>query len=172
MSQLVRVAAYHPSLGLDEAFDLVRDFRRHALRSDAVRSVTIEEQPDGTMISHWEVNFRRGILIWSEFDEFDFAARTLRFRRRDGDPAALEGSWTVLEGPSGEGCVVTFEAEFDIGIPTMRKMLEPLAARTMQDNIVQTMRGVFGDALDITSTQEDTTTPRRHRDAQAVHERE
>lgn len=159
MSQLVRVAARHPSLGVDEAFDQVRDFDRHALLSDAVRSVTMQEQPDGTMVSHWEVNFRKGILIWSEFDEFDFAAHTLRFRRRDGDPEALEGSWTVREGPSGQGCVISFEAEFDIGMPTMREMFEPLAARTMQDNIVRTMRGVFGDAVEITSTQEDTTMP-------------
>jgi len=52
MSQLVRVAAHHPSLGVDEAFDMVRDFRSHALLSDAVRNVTIEEQSDSTMISH------------------------------------------------------------------------------------------------------------------------
>jgi len=103
------------------------------------------------------VNFRRGVLIWSEFDEFDLAEHTLRFRRRDGDPEALEGAWTVRKGLSGEGCVITFEAEFDIGIPTMREMLEPLAARAMEDNIVQTMRGVFGDTVEIASTQEDTT---------------
>ncbi len=159
MSQLVRVVAHHPSLSVEEAFGLVGDYRRHALLSDAVRNVTIEEQPDGTLISHWEVNFRKGVLIWSEFDELDFATHTLRFRRRDGDPEALEGAWTVRERPSGEGCTITFEAEFDIGIPTMREMLEPLAARTMQDNIVQTVRSVFGDAAEITSTREDVATP-------------
>jgi ribosome-associated toxin RatA of RatAB toxin-antitoxin module len=157
MSRLVRVAAVHPFLNVDKAFDIIRDFRRHALMSDAVRKVTIEEQPGGTTISHWEVYFRRGILIWSEFDEFDFEARTLRFRRRDGDPEAFEGEWTVRERPSGEGCEITFEAEFDIGMPTMREMLEPIAARTMQENIAQTMRGVFGDAVEIALAQEDTT---------------
>ena len=160
MSQLVRVAAHHPSLGVEEAFSLVRDYSRHALLSDAVRNVTVEEQPDGTIISHWEVNFRKGILVWSEFDEFDFATHTLRFRRRDGDPETLDGTWAVHEDPAGEGCVVIFEAEFDIGIPTMREMLEPLAARTMQDNVVQTVLAVFGDSTEITSTHEDTTTPR------------
>ncbi len=159
MSQLVRVAAHHPSLSVEEAFDLVRDYSQHALLSDAVRNVTIEEQPDGTLISHWEVNFRKGVLIWSEFDELDFATHTLRFRRRDGDPEALEGAWTVREGPSGEGCTITFEVEFDIGIPTMREMLEPLAARTMQDNIVQTVRSVFGDAAEITATRAAVATP-------------
>jgi ribosome-associated toxin RatA of RatAB toxin-antitoxin module len=160
MSQLVRVAAHHPSLSVEEAFDLVRDYSRHALLSDAVRNVTVEEQPDGTIISHWEVNFRKGILVWSEFDELDFATHTLRFRRRDGDPETLEGTWAVHEDPADEGCVVIFEAEFDIGIPTMREMLEPLAARTMQDNVVQTVLAVFGDSVEITSTHEDTTTPR------------
>jgi hypothetical protein len=154
MSEPVRVIATHPTLPVDEAFAMVRDFPSHALHSEAVRSVTIEEQPDGSIVSFWEVNFRKGVLVWSEFDEFDDDAHTLRFRRRDGDPAAFSGSWTVREGRSGEGCVITFVAEFDIGIPTMRKMLEPLAARTMRNNIEQTFRGVFGDVAEITFSEE------------------
>lgn len=149
MSPLVLVSGYHPSLAPEEAFDVLRDFHRHALLSDAVRNVELEEQPDGSVISHWEVNFRNGILVWSEFDEFDASTNTVRFRRRDGDPEAFTGSWSAHRDRLGRGCTLKFEAEFEIGIPTLSDMLEPLAARTLRENVTQTLRAIFGDALEI-----------------------
>lgn len=157
MSQLVRVEADVASFGVDEAFAEICNFPKHALLSDAVRSVTVEELPDGTPISHWRVAFRRGTLVWSEFDEFDYESHTLRFRVRDGDPEKFDGAWTVREAPSGEGCVITFEAEFDVGIPTLRKMLEPIAVRALQDNISQTIRGVYGATIEPSVSCRETT---------------
>src|SRR3712207_855676 len=104
MSPLVLVSARHPSLPPDDAFDILKDFHRHALLSDAVRSVELKKQDDGSVISHWEVNFRNGILVWSEFDEFDEANHTVHFRRRDGDPEDFTGSWSAHPDPSGQGC--------------------------------------------------------------------
>ena len=150
MSPLVLVAGHHPSLAPEDAFDILRDFHRHALLSDAVRSVELEEQPDGTVISHWEVNFRNGILVWSEFDEFDASTNTVRFERRDGDPEDFTGSWSAHRDPAGQGCTLKFEAQFEIGIPTLSEMLEPLAARTLRENVIQTLRGIFGETLEIT----------------------
>lgn len=150
MSPLVHVAARHPTLAPDDAYNILRDFHRHALLSDAVRSVELEEQPDGSIVSHWEVNFRNGILVWSEFDEFDADANAVRFRRRDGDPEDFTGEWSATEDPSGQGCALKFEAQFEIGIPTLSDMLEPLAARTLHDNVVQTLRGIFGEELEFT----------------------
>jgi hypothetical protein len=150
MSPLVLVSGHHPSLTPEEAFDILRDFHRHALLSEAVRSVELEEGLDGSFISHWEVNFRNGILVWSEFDEFDAAANTVRFERRDGDPEDFSGSWSARRAPSGGGCILKFEATFEIGIPTLSEMLDPLAARTLRENVIQTLRGIFGESLVIT----------------------
>jgi hypothetical protein len=150
MSPLVLVSAHHPSLPPDDAFGILRDFHRHALLSDAVRSVELEEGPDGSLISHWKVNFRNGILVWSEFDEIDASTNTVRFQRRDGDPEDFSGTWSSGADPSGQGCILKFEANFEIGIPTLSEMLEPLAAQTLRENVIQTLRGIFGDALVIT----------------------
>lgn len=150
MSPIVFVSAHHPSIAPADAFDILRDFHRHALLSDAVRSVSLEEQPDGSMISNWEVNFRNGILVWSEFDEFDAATNTVRFHYRDGDPEDFSGSWSAALDPSGQGCTLKFEARFEIGIPTLSEMLDPLAARTLSENVIQTLRGIFGEELMIT----------------------
>src|SRR5215212_1730105 len=125
MSPLVRVSGHHPSISPEDAFDILRDFHRHALLSDAVRSVDLERQPDGSLISHWEVNFRNGILVWSEFDEFDPAGNTVRFQCRDGDPEDFSGSWSASLDSSGQGCLLKFEARFEIGIPTLSDMLDP-----------------------------------------------
>jgi hypothetical protein len=153
MSPLVLVSAHHPTLPPEDGFEILRDFHRHALLSDAVRSVELEEQPDGSLISHWEVNFRNGILVWSEFDEVDASTNTVRFTRRDGDPEDFSGSWSSGLDPSGAGCMLKFEANFEIGIPTLSEMLDPLAARTLRDNVVQTLRGIFGETLVITEAR-------------------
>jgi hypothetical protein len=155
MTQLVRVECEVPTSTVEQSFAQICDFPGHALLSDSVRSVTVEELPDGTSVSHWRVNFRKGTLVWSEVDEIDHEAHMLRFRLRDGDPEAFDGSWSVREAPSGVGCVVAFEAEFDVGIPTMRRMLEPIAVRAIQDNISQTLRAVLGEQLELTVSSED-----------------
>jgi hypothetical protein len=153
MSPLVKVHARHPSFSPDEAYEMLRDFPRHALMSDAVREVEVEEQPDGSFITSWEVNFRNGILIWSEFDEFDPDNNTVRFNQRDGDPEDFSGYWCATPDPSGEGCRLKFEAQFEVGIPTLGDMLEPIAARTLRDNVIQTLEGVFGESLELTEEE-------------------
>ncbi len=156
MSQLVRVECEVATSTVEQSFAQICDFSKHALLSDSVLGVTVEELPDGTLVSHWRVKFRKGTLVWSEFDEIDRESHTLRFRLRDGDPEAFDGSWSVREAQSGEGCHVTFEAEFDIGIPTMRRMLEPVAVRALQDNVSQTLRAVLGESLELTLSSEET----------------
>jgi hypothetical protein len=72
---------------------------------------------------------------------------TVHFTQRDGDPEYFAGSWSAVDDE--DGCHVRFEAQFDIGIPTLAAMLDPLAYTTLRDNIVKTMVGVMGEELEI-----------------------
>ncbi|HEX8066942.1 MAG TPA: SRPBCC family protein [Thermoleophilaceae bacterium] len=145
MRQLVVVTGRHPTFTAARAYETLRDLDSFMTHSPAVRNVTLEETPDGRTISHWEVNFRNGILVWSEEDVFDDATHSVRFHRLEGDPEYFAGTWSATD--EDDGCHVRFEAEFDIGIPTLSAMLDPLASSTLRDNIVQTMVGVMGDDL-------------------------
>ena len=152
MRQLVVVSGRHPTITAARAYESLRDLNSYMEHSPAVRHVNQEETADGRNLSHWEVNFRNGILRWTEFDVFDDENQTVHFTRRDGDPEYFAGSWSATD--AAHGCRVRFEAEFDIGIPTLSAMLDPLARETLRDNIVKTMQGVMGAELELDEPDE------------------
>lgn len=85
------------------------------------------------MRSEWEVNFRNGILKWQEIDRIDPEARTMTFTQVEGDLAAFDGEWRVEE--EDDAVVIRFRAEFDLGIPSLATMLDPVAERALRSNI-------------------------------------
>ena len=95
-------------------------------------------------MSRWEVTFRAGLLRWTEEDTFDPDALSITFRQLDGDIAVFDGSWRCSD--AAQGSEIVFAARLDMGIPSLADALEPIAVRTMTDNIVAIARGLFGRA--------------------------
>jgi carbon monoxide dehydrogenase subunit G len=85
------------------------------------------------MRSDWEVNFRNGILKWQEIDRVDREARTMSFVQTEGDLASFSGEWRV-EGDE-DATTIHFRADFDLGIPSLATMLDPVAERALRSNI-------------------------------------
>jgi hypothetical protein len=125
----------------NKAFDRICDFPKLAQLSTAVRHIDVFEE-DGRSASRWEVNFRRGVLIWSEWDVFDRDARSINFTRRDGDPVSFDGGWLVSPAPTGS--VVSFRVSFDLGMPTLADVVDPIAARTLRTNLIDVFKGALG----------------------------
>ena len=95
-------------------------------------------------MSRWEVTFRAGLLRWTEEDTFDPDALSITFRQLDGDIAVFDGSWRCSD--AAQGSEIVFAARLDMGIPSLADALEPIAVRTMTDNIVAIVRGLVGRA--------------------------
>lgn len=136
--------AWCPELNPTSMFWSLADYENLAERAGAVRSVEITTDHEGHRVSSWEINFRRGILVWSQFDEIDDDQLTIRFTRRDGDPEDFHGSWSVR--PAEEGCLVEFEAAFDLGMPSFRDIVDPLARRMLYDTVVNVILDLAGEA--------------------------
>jgi ribosome-associated toxin RatA of RatAB toxin-antitoxin module len=147
----VRFEAYSETAAPDEVYAQLADLESYPSRTDAVRSVLMHEETDGTKYSNWEVNFRGGVLRWSEFDRYDSDARCIAFDRRDGDPARLAGEWKVIEQPTG--CSVSFTADFDMGMATFADVLNPLAERAMRDNVERIIGGILGPEHEVTARE-------------------
>jgi ribosome-associated toxin RatA of RatAB toxin-antitoxin module len=127
----------------DEGYRRLSDFARYPELTEAVRQVDIDQPgPDGTVVSRWTVQFRNGLLRWSESDTLDPAARTITFRQLTGDFDTFDGQWSVHERPAG--CGVVFTARFDLGIPSLAAILDPVAESTLRANILTIARGLFG----------------------------
>jgi hypothetical protein len=135
---------------------LVTDFERWPAASDSVRSVEVERQADGSEISQWEVVFREGLLRWSERDWIDVAANRAVFELIEGDPHLFTGVWLVE--PDDAGSTLTFDAEFDLGMPSLAHVLDPIAVEAVEDAIESVLRGLYGATLALKFTDEAPTT--------------
>jgi ribosome-associated toxin RatA of RatAB toxin-antitoxin module len=146
----IRLRLHVPHQPASDVYAVLADFERYPHLSDAVRNVTITEVSGDRAVSRWEVAFRAGLLRWTEEDTFDPAALTITFRQLDGDVAVFDGSWQCSGAVSGSE--ILFCARLDMGIPSLADALEPIAVRTLTDNIVSIVRGLFGQA-DLVSAQ-------------------
>ena len=136
----MRVPVTH--LDPDRAFGLIREFSRYPELTDAVEKVIVNTpDPDGSVVSEWLVHFRKGLLNWTERDHFDQERRHIRFSQISGDFSTFDGEWLVE--PAGAGCRVAFDAAFDLGIPTLAELLDPVAEAALRGNILRILTGLF-----------------------------
>ena len=133
-----------PDKPASDVYQTLADFGRYPELSDAVRSVVVTEVSENLTVSQWEVTFRAGLLRWTEEDTFDPDALSITFRQLEGDAAVFDGSWQCLD--VAPGSEIMFSARLDMGIPSLADALEPIAARTLTDNIVSIVRGLVGRA--------------------------
>ena len=140
----VRLRLHVPGKTASDVYETLADFERYPELSDAVRSVVVTEASENFTVSHWEVAFRAGLLCWTEEDTFGPGALSITFRQLAGDVAVFDGSWKCVD--AGHGSEIVFAARLDMGIPSLADALEPIAVRTLIDNIVSIVRGLVGSA--------------------------
>ena len=138
-----------PSGDADQIFARIADFPSYAHYTEAVREVHIDGNDGATVASTWSVNFRNGVLRWSEQDRIDQQRRRIDFTQTAGDFARFAGQWRVE--PSGEAVDVDFRAEFDLGMPSLAALVDPIAEQTLNDNMRLIIRGLLGDVVQFTN---------------------
>ncbi len=139
----VSVDVLAPEQPPTKAYQRISDFARYVELTDTVLEVKLHPpKADGSMSSEWTVRFRNGLLCWSEIDVFDPSALTIEFRQVSGDFVSFDGSWRVE--PAGDGSRITFEARFDLGIPSLADMLDPVASSTLRANILLILSQLLG----------------------------
>jgi ribosome-associated toxin RatA of RatAB toxin-antitoxin module len=141
----VAVTATVPGTAPDDAFAAVADFAAYPRHADTVREVVVTPVADGEVESSWKVNFRTGVLAWTERDVVDHGARRIGFEQTDGDFAVFTGAWTV--DAHGDGSTVRFTASFDLGMPSLAPMVDPIAERTLVENIRAILTGLLGPSV-------------------------
>jgi len=143
---VVRMLA--PYIAPAEAYRRISDFSSYVELTDAVREVVVHPpEPDGRLVSEWTVRFRKGLLRWTERDRFDPEHRAIDFEQLTGDFVSFTGSWRVE--PADGGSEVTFEAQFDLGIPTLAELLDPVASSTLRANVTLILRGLLGEVVPV-----------------------
>jgi len=140
----VRLRLHVPHKPASDVYATLADFERYPELCDAVQSVAVIAVSENRTMSRWEVTFRAGLLRWTEEDVFDPGALSITFRQLEGDIAVFDGSWTCVD--TAQGSEILFSARLDMGIPSLADALEPIAVRTLIDNIASIVRGLLGSA--------------------------
>jgi len=133
-----------PHKPASDVYATLAEFERYPDLCDAVQNVAVTEVSENLTVSSWEVTFRAGLLRWTEEDTFDPGALSITFRQLEGDIAIFDGSWQCVDATPGSEIV--FYAKLDMGIPSLADALEPIAVRTLIDNIASIVRGLVGSA--------------------------
>jgi ribosome-associated toxin RatA of RatAB toxin-antitoxin module len=137
----VTVRADAPATDADRVFATICDFARYPAHTPSVREVEVRPVAAGVVDSTWSVVFRSGLLRWSERDHVDHERRTITFAQTSGDFDTFTGSWTVEQvGPDSR---IDFSADFDLGMPTLAPIIDPIAASTLVENLQAVLRGLL-----------------------------
>ncbi len=135
-----------PGCGVKETYDILCNFERYPDHSPEVRSVVIESN-NGDRFSTWETTFRNGLLRWKERDVFDPETNTISFEQTEGDIEHFSGWWKIA-GENG-GSTVRFWAQFDMGIPSLSNIIDPIAEQALRENIIAILQGLFGPGVTV-----------------------
>jgi len=136
----IRLRALVPTGDAALVFKQVTAFAQYPSISADVRRVRVE--PGEPQHSHWEVNFRRGLMRWTEREDIDPETLSVIFAQTEGDFAEFHGSWQLT--PSGDGCAVLFQVTYDFGIESLAGLMDPLAERVIKRAICAVLAQVVG----------------------------
>ena len=155
----VRIEATVPDGDATHVFDRVQDYERYTDHTDTVRSVTVTSDGPDTVESAWEVRFRSGLLRWTERDVMDPVARRITFDQLTGDFASFAGTWDITQ--AGTDVSVLFTCEFDLGIPSLEPIINPVAMRALDESMGLILRGLLGEDIRLTGSRHDTAAAMR-----------
>ncbi|MEV6570225.1 SRPBCC family protein [Streptomyces sp. NPDC051577] len=125
-----------------DAWRAVTRLEDYADYMENVESVTVLGASDsGTRTSEWSVLLKGSVLEWVEEDELDEANRVMSFSQVSGDLDEFTGYWRVDDRGDGTS-VVVFSVDFEIGIPLLADMLNPVAAKALRENSEHMLRAI------------------------------
>ncbi|MFJ2775168.1 type II toxin-antitoxin system RatA family toxin [Kitasatospora sp. NPDC087315] len=121
----------------DTAWAAVVDVESYPDCMESVDSVVVTDRTDDRhRTTAWSVRLKGSVLHWTEAEVIDPEARRFSFHQVSGDLGHFAGHWAVRPAPGG-GSTVSLHVDFDIGIPLLAAMLNPVAADALRENAAQ-----------------------------------
>jgi len=125
---------------VERVWDALLDVESYAESMETVRWIRLVGNGDGNVRrAQWSVLLKGSILEWEEEERLDRAAHKVVFTQLRGDLEFFDGYW-MLEELGAEETRAHFEVEFEIGIPMLAEMLNPVAQRSLEENCAQMLR--------------------------------
>ena len=126
---------------IDEVWSAVKDIEAYPNFMENVRHVEITDEYGDARDSNWSTLLKGSVLEWKELERIDDESMTITFNQLDGDLDKFDGFWSLTPGDNGS-VNVTLDVEFEIGIPLLAEMLNPVAARALRENSQTMLREI------------------------------
>lgn len=134
-----------PSVDADTVWAIAKRLTDYPQFMEQVLSVEACVGPDGEDATAWAVLFNGNELRWLEVDEYDDVRRRISFRQIDGDLAEWHG--TLEANAVSGGVLARYTVHFDLGVPALANILNPLGERAILDNCEQMLREIAGRSV-------------------------
>jgi coenzyme Q-binding protein COQ10 len=142
---LVEVTEVTP-LPIEQVWNVVNDVESYPRLMDHVRSLEVLERGPNFRVTAWEVDLKGCVMRWVEREEIDPERYRIEYRQTKGDLAVFEGYWQLQQLPD-QTCQTMLSVQFDIGIPMLSEMLNPIAERTIRDNSQKMLNSLAAHAV-------------------------
>ena len=135
----VRSVVAIPDVPLEQVWAVVRDFERYPESMQDVLEVRILECDEREAICFWRVLLNGSELTWTERDTFEPMGR-IHFDQIVGDLEVFRGDW-ILETVD-DVVTVTLDVQFDIGVPSLAEILDPIGIQAIKSNSRNMLRAI------------------------------
>lgn len=123
-------------------WEAVLDIERYPELMTNIISVKIEEwETPATRRSRWAMLIKGATLVWTDREIIDHDQHTVNFTQVSGDLERFEGAWEITAKET-ELTRARLTISFEIGIPLLASMLNPVAQRALYGNAKQMLEGV------------------------------
>ncbi|WP_030378781.1 MULTISPECIES: type II toxin-antitoxin system RatA family toxin [unclassified Streptomyces] len=125
----------------EAAWGTILDVESYPVFMESVLTTRLGRDDGAHRVSSWEILLKGAVLRWTEDEQVDHGAMRLEFTQTEGDMEHLEGFWQV-HPVSARSVRVQMLIGFRIGIPLLADMLNPIAARAVEDNSKSMLLGL------------------------------
>ena len=119
-------------IDIETLWNNISDFERYPHFMDDVLEVTCRPDETGT-VSSWKVLLNGSELNWVEKDHF-YPYEKIVFEQIEGDIDLYKGAWEIDYTEAEKTARVTLTIEFDLGIPSLADMLNPMGVKAIKAN--------------------------------------
>lgn len=115
-----------------QLYEILKDMEKYPQFMKDLKSVKVLERDANTTLTEWETTIMGNRIKWVEKDIFDDENKHISYHQQSGDLQKFEGEW-ILNEDAGRTCV-TLTVDFEIGIPMVSGLLNPVAKLMIKEN--------------------------------------
>ena len=122
------------------AYEMAKKMEEYPKFMENLESVKVIEQGPGYTITDWVAKVDGNDFKWQEKDVFDDENMTITYKQTAGDLKKFEGQWRFTKEP--EGTRITLTVDFEMGIPVLAVMLNPILKKKVKSNSEAMLEGI------------------------------